>query len=455
MPSAKRVGFISLGCPKNQVDLEIMLGRTANSGYEIVSSLDDADIVVINTCSFIEDAVQESDGQIREVGRWKERGRVKRILVTGCLPAYLKESFYEKYPFVDGILNPGGLDRIGDLLADDDGIPPLERLPDFKVANYLYSEDEHKLLTTNKSLAYVKISDGCSHCCSFCIIPKLRGGTFRSRGVSSVTREVRGLIAQGVKEIVLVSQDSSSYGADIGTSLEELLRALASVPGDFWVRVMYLYPGRFTTGALKAFSEHPDRILPYFDIPFQHINDRILKLMNRQTDSSLIRSLIAEIREAVPQAVIRTTFIVGFPGEKEAEFEEMLSFLSEARFDKLTAFTYSDIEGAASKNLKDKVSKEISDERKSRLMKAQMAISVEINRQQVGREFKTLVESRRRDNGRATYIGRSYRDANGIDGVIIISSEKGELELNRFYNVKIRVYDTYDLFGEVLTEPDR
>ena len=445
----KTIGFISLGCPKNQLDLELMLGQAGTRGYRITRHIDDADVLVVNTCAFIGPAVEEADRNIREVSRYKLYGKCKRLIVSGCLPQYLKDAAAEKYPYVDAFMTPNDVGKLAEVLEklENGGGGAISIPKDADLPKYLYTGEQPRIISTPPGMAFVKIAEGCNHKCSFCIIPQLRG-RFRSRTIDGVAAEVEALVASGVKEVVLISQDSTQFGKDRrgeGEDLPALYERLAAIDGDFWVRTMYLYPNKVTDALLDIVNAHPDRLLPYFDIPIQHINTEILKSMRRIGDRHAIMDCLSNIRRRVAGAVIRTNLITGFPGETEAAFRELLDFVEEGNIDRLGVFTYSNHPGAPSYRESEEISEEEKSARRDLLMLAAQKVARERNEKLAGSTARILIQERKKVDGRSYfYTGRSYRDAYEIDGVAVVRSQERR-PTGDFAKVRITGANVYDL----------
>ena len=441
--SSPKVGFIGLGCPKNQVDLEVMMGRVAEAGFGITSRAEDADILVINTCSFLGSAIDEAHGQIMRAGRLKREGRVERVVVSGCLPQYLKGRLKETYPFVDDILTPMNFASIAEVLTGE----PRRKLPRSYFASpaTIYTGREPRVPTTPPSLAYVKIADGCNHRCAFCIIPALRG-RYRSRPVADIVREVKAHIARGVLEVSLVSQDTTRFGEDTGDNLLDLLRRLARIRGDFWVRLMYLFPGKVTADLVDFIGAHRERILPYFDIPVQHIAAPVLARMRRGKPGQVFRT-VETIRSRIPDAVLRTNFIVGYPGETDAAFAELVEFIKRGDFDRVGVFPYSNLPEMPSSRLPEHIPEPVKAARKSALMKAAMGVCATQQAALVGQTLTVVIEAVAPSGNMLQYTGRSWREAYEIDGSVNVSSPK-KLVLYRAYPVEIVGFGPYDLVGK-------
>ena len=445
-----KVGFVSLGCPKNLVDSEVMMGLLKTGGHEVTASQAEAEIIVINTCGFIESAKQESIDTILEMAQEKKHGRCRRLIVAGCLVERYRQEILESIPEVDAVVGtnqlPGILQACHDPAETSVPVPPAYEARE----EYLYSDTDPRVLTTPHYLAYVKIAEGCDHPCSFCVIPQMRG-RFRSRPMTSVVAEIRRLAEQGVKEINLVGQDTTMYGFDSGNrqGLASLLREIEQVEGIRWVRFLYAYPNNIYGELLDAVREC-SKTCNYFDIPLQHASRNILKRMKRGGNRGSLRRLVERIRERVPGVAIRTTMIVGFPGETDEDFQELLEFVEEVRFDRLGAFLFSDEEHAASYHLESKVPEEIKRERQKRLMELQSTISRQMNQRLVGQTLPVLLEGVSQES-EMLWQGRTEAQAPDIDGVVYLtdgvtpSTRPGEIG-----EVRIEEAHEYDLVGTLV-----
>lgn len=448
----KKVGFVSLGCPKNLVDSEVMMGTLAEAGYEITNNADDADTVVVNTCGFIESAKQESIDAILEATSLKSEGKAKRVIVAGCLVERYRDDLIKELPDVDAFI---GTSQVGEILkAADDRFDAKElTLAPIgnKTATYLYDFDTPRYRATESHTAFIKIAEGCDRPCAFCSIPGMRG-SFRSRRFGSIIEEARNLAKQGVKELVLIAQDSSRYGEDLGEvdALAALIRALGEIEDIEWVRVMYAYPTHISDAFLAAVADTP-KAVKYLDMPLQHASRNVLKLMKRGGTRESLEKLIARVREKIPGIAIRTTFITGFPGETAADFEELISFVQNCRFDNLGVFTYSDEEGTAAFELPNKVDPKIAKQRRSRLMKEQAKISKRLNKAKIGKTFPVLFEGLSQESD-LLFQGRFQGQAQEIDGYILINDmpENLEPQIGSIYDVRITQAHEYDLVGEII-----
>jgi ribosomal protein S12 methylthiotransferase len=438
----KTVGLVGLGCPKNLVDGEVMLGRLQQAGYSLVSDAAVAEVVVVNTCAFIDRARQESIDTILEMARLKETGRTRRLVVTGCLSQRYDAELRREIPEIDATLGTGQVEEIvravsGEATSLDEGEAPT----------WVYDHTAPRVLSTPPWLAYVKISEGCDYTCSFCIIPTLRG-KHRSRNVEDVVAEVRALVARGVREVVLVAQDSTRYGLDHGIrdGLAYLLRRLDRVDGLRWIRVMYAYPATLSDGILDAMAGAA-RVVKYVDIPLQHASELVLKRMKRPTGRGNLLGMVERIRARVPGVAIRTSFIVGFPGETEGDFQELLAFVQAAEFDNVGVFTFSDEEGTASFDLPGRVPSRTKEARRRRLLALQKKISARKNRSRVGERFEVLVEGTHEDTD-LVLRGRSPGQAPEIDGQVLITD--GTAEAGAFVTCEVTEAHPYDLVARIV-----
>ena len=433
----KKVGMVSLGCAKNRVDSEVILGTLKEAGYEIVSDPAEAEIIFVNTCGFIEPAKEESIEAIFEMAKYKETGRLKKLFVTGCLAQRYIDDLYREMPEVDGFMGVADYTRLLEMMREAEAGGRPRYVCDGE--RFFRSE---RVLTTPSYSAYVKISDGCDNRCSYCAIPLIRG-PYHSRPFDSIVEECRELAARGVTEITLIAQDTSRYGSDFPGGkllLPELLEAVSAIEGVHWVRVLYCYPDTTDDRLLDAIATLP-KVAPYVDLPLQHINRELLKRMNRRGSPEWIKSRISACKAR--GLTTRTTMIVGFPGETEEAFHELLQFVKEARFDRLGAFTYSPEEGTPGAEMPDQVDEQVKQRRLDELMTLQQGISLEENTARVGEICEVLCEGAEE----GMYVGRSIREAPESDGVIRFTAAR-EVAPGEYLNVKITGADAYDLFGE-------
>ncbi len=448
----KKVGFISLGCPKNLVDSEVMMGQLKAKGYEITSDAAEADTLVVNTCGFIDAAKKESVDAILEAARLKSEGNCKRVVVAGCLVERYRDELRAELPEVDAFI---GTNQINDITTVCDEKVNTRSLPVLPLGNqsatYLYDESSPRVLATPGHFAYVKIAEGCDRPCAFCFIPQMRGH-FRSRRFGSVVAEAQALAARGVKELILVAQDSSRYGEDLGEqdALAHLMRELCRLEGVEWVRVMYTYPTHISDAFLDVLAEEP-KAVKYLDMPLQHASANVLKLMRRGGTRASLERLIEKVRKRVPGVAVRTTFITGFPGETDEDFEELLGFVRAVEFDRVGVFTYSDEEGTPAFGLADKVDAKTASRRRARLMKEQARISLKKNRARVGETVRVLFEGASKETD-LLWQGRTETQAPDIDGCVLINDapEDCAVEPGDFVNVLITEAQQYDLVGEIV-----
>ncbi len=439
----KKIGWVSLGCEKNLVDSEVMLGLLSRKGYEITPEPERADVIVVNTCGFIDKAKQESVDTILEMAEFKTRGRCSRLVVTGCLVERYRQEIRKEIPQVDAVLGTTQLDSIIDV---------CEERPQPQIDNpyYLYDERTPRLLTTPGYTAYIKIAEGCDRPCSFCVIPRIRGH-HRSRPIASILNEAGFLAASGVSEIVLISQETTRYGTDLGLKhgLSQLLRKLTKVEGIRWIRFLYAFPSQLGDDVLHVMGEEA-KVCRYLDMPLQHANERILRSMKRGGNVSSLCRLLDRVRELVPGVTLRTSMIVGYPGETEEEFAELCGFVETIQFDRLGTFTYSDEEEAASYRLEGKLPQPLVEKRKRRLMRLQAKISKRKNRALVGKRQPILVEGESVESD-LLWQGRLESQAPRIDGVVLINDLKGDPpRCGDFRSVEITQALDYDLVGRLV-----
>jgi ribosomal protein S12 methylthiotransferase len=448
----KKVGFISLGCPKNLVDSEVMMGQLKQAGYEITQDGAEAETLVVNTCGFIESAKRESIDAILEAARMKAEGKCQRLVVAGCLVERYRDELLAEIPEVDAFI---GTSQVAEITKAADPKANARRLPVVKLGNqsatYLYDESTPRVLATPSHFAYVKIAEGCDRPCAFCFIPQMRGH-FRSRRFGSVVAEARSLAEQGVKELVLVAQDSSRYGEDLGQpdGLAHLLRELSRLDGVEWVRVMYTYPTHVSDLFLDVMAEEP-KAVKYLDLPLQHASQNVLRLMRRGGNRESLERLIGRVRRRVPGISVRTTFITGFPGERDEDFAELLAFVRNVEFDRVGVFTYSDEEGTPAFALPGKVDPKTAARRRDLLMREQKKISRRLNRARVGQTVPVLFEGPSAETD-LLWQGRTEGQAPDIDGCVLINDAPEGLEPKPgdFVNVLVTKAHDYDLVGRIV-----
>ncbi len=445
-----KVGFISLGCPKNQLDTEVMLHEILQAGYEITPEDIEADVIIVNTCAFIESAKKEAIDNILDVAWLKKNRHLKAIIVTGCLAERYGEEIFRELPEVDAVLGVGSIHNI---------VEAIEAVTTKKKKGssqkYFSHEDKDtvrlggdRVLTTPEYAAYIKIAEGCDNRCSYCAIPSIRG-KFRSRPMEDLIAEAKQLESLGIKELTVVAQDITRYGLDLygKYSLAELLHKITEETSIPWIRLLYCYPDKITDELIAEIRDNP-RILPYLDMPLQHISDRMLTAMNRHGDGKMIREVLAKLRREIPDIVIRTTFIVGFPGENEEDFEELCEFVKEQRFDHAGVFPYSREEDTPAYDLPDQIDEQIKQDRMDHLMRLQMEINEELNREKVGRIVDVLCEDY--DPVAEVHFGRSAADAPEIDGKVYFRADT-RVAPGSMVKVKVRRVVDYDLYGNLVT----
>jgi ribosomal protein S12 methylthiotransferase len=432
--SNKRIGLISLGCPKNLIDSEAMLGQLVQKGYSISSDPADSEIIIVNTCGFIEPAKKESIDTILQAAQYKVHDPDKKLIVAGCLVQRYGKQLKQELPEVDHFVTLNDVERIVEACGTE-----FEERLDEQPAEYIYDGKVRRILTTPSSYAYLKIAEGCDHVCSFCAIPSMRG-RYRSRTIDSICSEARDLASQGVKELVLISQDSTIYGWDLGLKdgLAILLQELSKAEGVEWLRVMYCYPTSLRKSFLQVLADNP-KICSYIDMPLQHASGTMLTKMQRGGNADQYRKMIDNVRSTVPQVAIRTTFITGYPTETDSDFNELLNFVRDVEFDRVGVFTYSDEEGTSGFQHEPKVPYQIAVERRRELMTLQSGISKKINRSLIGRSFRVLIDQA--DSGKAK--GRLYSQAPEIDGIVRVKN--CESLSGEFADVLITGAGEYDL----------
>lgn len=438
--------FVSLGCDKNLVDSEVMLSLLRSHGYNITNEEQEADVAVVNTCCFIHDAKEESIQTILELAQLKQTGRLKALVVTGCLAQRYKDEIQTEIPEVDAIMGASNLDDIVEVVEESvkQHSDKLVRLRDL---NYLPKNLTDRVVTTGNAYAYLKIAEGCNKRCTYCIIPYLRGN-YRSIPMEEILDTAEKLAANGYQELVLVAQETTVYGVDLYQEkrLPMLLRELSKIDGIRWLRLLYCYPEEITEELIREMAENT-KICHYIDIPIQHCNDEILKAMGRRTSKEQIRRVVEQLREAMPDIAIRTTLITGFPGESTEQHEEMLAFIDEMEFERLGAFTYSPEEGTKAAEYPDQIEEETKKQWLDDIMTLQQEVSYDNNQEMIGRELIVLIEGYLYEED--IYIGRSYREAPGVDGYIFVSAEE-EIVSGEYVPVRITEANEYDLIGEVI-----
>lgn len=442
-----KVSLVSLGCPKNLVDAEVMLGHLPADRFEITTDEAKADIIVVNTCSFIQDAKEESVETILEVADHKKTGNCKLLVVSGCLPQRYQDELAKELPEVDLFVGTGDAPRIVELIAT--ALKSEAPLQAIGLPDYLYDHTTPRVQSSPFYSTYVKIADGCGNHCSYCIIPKLRGN-LRSRSIASVVAEVERLVAQGVKEVNLIAQDITAYGLDRedGARIEPLLRELVKIDGLRWLRLLYAYPDGISDELIELIATE-EKICNYLDVPLQHIDDQVLSMMNRRVDEATIRRLLERLRSRIPDLTLRTSFIVGFPGETEEQFAKLLAFVNEGHFERVGVFRYSREEGTAAAVLPGQIQERSKKSRLQKLMKAQSRVSFRKNRALIGNNEPVLVEGYSEET-ELLLKGRSVRQAPDVDGQVYITA--GQAEIGDIVELRITDSSEYDLIGEIIEE---
>ena len=436
--------FISLGCDKNLVDSEVMLGLLDKKGYKIVDEESEADVIVINTCCFINDAKEESVQTILEMAEYKKEGRLKALIVTGCLAQRYQQEILDEILEVDAVLGTTSYDKITEAVEEALAGNGHVEVTDI---NALPLVDEKRLVTTGGHFAYLKIAEGCDKHCTYCIIPKLRGN-YRSVPMERLIKEAEDLAEQGVKELILVAQETTVYGQDIygEKSLHKLLKELCKISGIRWIRILYCYPEEIDDNLIQAIKEEP-KICHYLDLPIQHASDEILKRMGRRTSKKQLVEIIGKLRSEIPDIALRTTLITGFPGESEANHEELMEFVDEMEFDRLGVFTYSPEEDTPAADMPEQIEESVKEDRQAELMELQQDIAFDKAEDMVGSEVLMMVEGKVADEN--VYVGRTYKDAPNVDGLIFVHTD-AELITGDFAKVKVTGALEYDLIGELM-----
>ena len=436
--------FISLGCDKNLVDSEVMLGLLDKKGYLIVDSEEDADIIVVNTCCFIHDAKEESIQTILEMAEYKKEGKLKALIVTGCLAQRYQQEIIDEIPEVDAVLGTTSYDHIVEAVEEalaGNGhvvLEDVDALPDVK---------EKRLVTTGGHYVYMKIAEGCDKHCTYCIIPKLRGN-YRSVPMEKLLAEAKDLADQGVKELILVAQETTVYGKDLygEKSLHKLLRELCKISKIQWIRILYCYPEEIYDELIQTIKEE-NKVCHYLDLPIQHASDAVLKRMGRKTSKAQLVEMIEKLRKEIPDISLRTTLITGFPGETQEQHEELKDFVDEMEFDRLGVFTYSPEEDTPAATMTEQIPEEVKEDRQAELMELQQEIAFDLAEDMVGREVLVMIEGKVADEN--AYVGRTYKDAPNVDGLIFINTDE-ELMSGDFARVRVTGALEYDLIGELI-----
>ncbi len=436
--------FISLGCDKNLVDSEVMIGLLADKGYQMTDDETRADVIVINTCCFIHDAKEESIQTILEMAEYKKTGTLKALIVTGCLAQRYQEEILEEIPEVDEVLGTTSYDKIVDAIQEALEGKSGVRIEDIDA---LPLPDTKRLVTTGGHFAYLKIAEGCDKHCTYCIIPKIRGN-YRSVPMERLVKEARDLAEDGVKELILVAQETTIYGTDLygEKSLHRLLRELCKIDGIRWIRILYCYPEEIDDHLIQVMKEEP-KICHYLDLPIQHASTEILRRMGRRTSREDLEEIIGKLRREIPDIAIRTTLITGFPGETKEQHEELMDFVDQMEFDRLGVFTYSPEEGTPAAQMEDQIPEEVKEDRQAELMELQQEIAFDLAEDMIGREVLVMIEGKVADEN--AYVGRTYKDAPNVDGLIFVNTDE-ELMSGDFARVKVTGAAEYDLIGELM-----
>ena len=437
--------FVSLGCDKNLVDSEVMLGLLANHGHQMVDSEEEADVIVVNTCCFINDAKEESIQTILEMAEYKKTGSIKALIVTGCLAQRYKQEIMDEIGEVDAVLGTTSYDKIVEVIDEAlQGHKSLE-LTDIDA---LPTVESKRLVTTGGHFAYLKIAEGCDKHCTYCIIPKIRGN-FRSVPMERLIKEATDLVEQGVKELILVAQETTLYGIDLygKKSLHVLLKELCKIGGLRWIRILYCYPEEITDELIQVIKEE-DKICNYLDIPIQHASDGVLKRMGRRTSKQQLIDTVKKLREEIPDIALRTTLITGFPGETKEQHEELMEFVDEMEFDRLGVFTYSPEEDTPAATMPDQIEESVKEDRQAELMELQQEIAFDLAERMIGKEVIVMFEGKVADEN--VYVGRTYMDAPNVDGLIFVETNE-ELMSGDFAKVRITGALEYDLIGELIS----
>ncbi len=457
-PAQKKISLISLGCPKNLVDAELMLGSLQKEGFSFSANPEEADVIVVNTCGFVEDSKKESIEELLRMAEYKKNGKCQTLVATGCLSQRYGNELSQDLPEVDLFVGLGEFDRLPALLKNQSKTsnrvvvneqkekPLKDNLSEFTTHRQILPDPDHpRILATPKHYSYVKISEGCSHRCSFCVIPHIRGD-LKSRPISSIVNEVEDFANLGVKEFNLIAQDLNEYGKDLrdGSSLTDLLQKLDQVSGDFWIRLLYLYPLEFTDRLIETLQKSK-HVIPYIDMPLQHIHDRILRSMKRGSPGRYVKQVLGKLKTAMPNVTLRTTFIVGYPGETKEEFQALYDFVGETEFDRVGVFQYSPEEGTPAALLENQVPEEIKAERFHQLMSLQQKISEQKNQKLLGQDFQALIEKKSSERP-GFYEARLQSQAPEIDGITYVQGEN--IDLGSFQTVQIIGAEEYDLVAE-------
>ncbi len=439
-----KILFISLGCDKNLVDSEEMLGLLNREHFEFTDDESEADVIVINTCCFVNDAKEESVNTILQMAEYRKSGSCKALIVTGCLAQRYKTEISDEIPEVDAILGTSSYDKIVDAVKSTICGEKFEK---FNPLDELIVEESERVVTTGGHYAYIKIAEGCNKCCTYCIIPKIRG-RYRSVPEEDILKTAEKLVENGAKELILVAQETTLYGVDLygRKTLPDLLKKICKIPGLIWVRILYCYPEEITDELIEVMKNEP-KVCHYIDMPIQHASDKILKAMGRRTNRVELTERILKIRKEIPDIVLRTTLISGFPGETEEDHEEMLDFIDEMEFERLGVFAYSPEEDTAAAEMPDQIDEDIKIKRRNEIMELQQEIAFENAEDMIGRELLVMIEGKVVDEN--AYVGRTYMDCPNVDGNIFITTDE-KLITGDFVKVKVTGAAEYDLIGEII-----
>lgn len=441
-----KIMFVSLGCDKNLVDSEIMTGLLSERGYDFTDDESQADIIVVNTCCFINDAKEESINTLLSCAEMKKKGNLKAFIVAGCLAQRYREEIQKEIPEVDAVLGTTAIDEICDAVSE---VLSHEAKNHYRSLDTAPVSGMKRILSTGGHYAYLKIADGCNKHCTYCIIPRVRGN-FRSIPMEEILQEAAMLADSGVKELIIVAQETTLYGIDLygKKSLAELLKKICRIPGIEWIRLLYCYPEEIDDSLIQVMKSE-DKICHYLDMPVQHASDSVLKRMGRKTNQAHLRALIEKLRTEIPDICLRTTLITGFPGESQEDFEELYRFVNDMEFDRLGVFTYSQEEGTPAANMENQIPEDVKAFRRDELMELQQAIAFEKAESKIGRSLSAFIEGR--DTNEDVYIARTYMDAPGVDGYLFLKSDS-ELMSGDFVDVKVTGSNEYDLIGEMEDE---
>ncbi|NLP46238.1 MAG: 30S ribosomal protein S12 methylthiotransferase RimO [Epulopiscium sp.] len=441
------IAFVSLGCDKNLIDSENMLGLLKEAGFNLIIDEAQAEVIVINTCCFIQEAQEESIDTILQMALYKKEGKCKALIVTGCMAERYKKEIMQEIPEIDGIIGTTAYDQIVPVIQK---VLQGEKVEAFSDLHRHIEIEGKRILSTPGYYAYLKIAEGCNNHCSYCIIPKIRGN-YRSRSIESLLQEAKTLVQEGVRELIIVAQDVTRYGQDLYNEkkLPELLTQLCQIEDLRWIRLLYCYPEEITDELIQVMVKEP-KICRYIDMPIQHANDDILRRMGRRSNQKQLRKVMEKLRQAMPDICLRTTLITGFPGETQEQFEDLYAFVKEMKFDRLGVFTYSREEGTKAATFSNQIPEEIKEERRNQLMELQQKISAELSKQMIGQKVEVLIEGQLPEQG--VYCGRTYKDAPDVDGMVFVpvKSTFNDLLSGDFITVRIQEAYEYDVVGEMI-----